>query len=67
MDLGFDEIYFGIKKAVEVEKKKQFINVQGKNSTFSKFVLSSLEKFRKMLNRQDKLKLDSLILSFETY
>ena len=67
MDLGFDEIYFGIKKAVEVEKKKQFINVQGKNSTFSKFILSSLEKFRKMLSRQDKLKLDSLILSFETY
>ena len=67
MNFGFDEIYFGIKKAVEVEKKKQFINVQGKNSTFSRYILSMLQQFRKSLSRQDKLKLDSIILSFESY
>lgn len=63
----FDEIYNGIKKAVEVEKKKQFINVVGAHTTFSKFILSNLEKFRKLLSRQDRLKLENLYFAFEQY
>ncbi len=63
----FDEIYENIKKAVAVEKKRQFINVLGKKTTFSKFVLENLEKFRRLLSKQDKLKLENLYLAFEQY
>lgn len=64
---SFDEIYAGIKKAVEIEKKKQFINVEGRYSTFSKFVLSNLKDFRKLLSKPDRLKLENLYISFEQY
>ena len=64
---SFDEIYAGIKKAVEIEKKKQFINVEGKYSTFSKFVLNNLKDFRKLLSKPDRLKLENLYISFEQY
>lgn len=64
---SFEEIYDGIKKAVEIEKKKQFINVVGNKTTFSKFVLSSLEKFRRLLSKPDRLKLESLYFAFEGY
>ena len=63
----FDEIYAGIKKAVEIEKKKQFINVEGSYSTFSKFVLNNLKDFRKLLSKPDRLKLENLYISFEQY
>lgn len=63
----FDEIYEGVKKAVEVEKKKQFINVSGKKTTFSKFILLNLEKFRRMLSKADRLKLEGLYSAFEQY
>lgn len=63
----FDEIYAGIKKAVEIEKKKQFINVEGRYSTFSKFVLNNLKDFRKLLSKPDRLKLENLYISFEQY
>lgn len=63
----FDEIYAGIKKAVEIEKKKQFINVEGRYSTFSKFVLNNLKNFRKLLSKPDRLKLENLYISFEQY
>lgn len=64
---SFDEIYAGIKKAVEIEKKKQFINVEGRYSTFSKFVLNNLKDFRKLLSKPDRLKLENLYISFEQY
>ncbi len=63
----FDEIYNQVKKAVEVEKKRQYINVEGKKTTFSKFVILSLEKFRKLLSRPDRLKLEGLYFEFEQY
>lgn len=64
---SFDEIYTGIKKAVEIEKKKQFINVEGKYSTFSKFILDNLKEFRKHLSKPDRLKLEGLYFAFEQY
>ena len=63
----FDEIYDSIKKAVEVEKKRQFINVTGKKTTFSKFIIENLEKFRRLLSRPDRLKLENLYFQFEQY
>ncbi len=63
----FDEIYDGIKKAIEVEKKKQFINTEGKTSTFSKYVLKKLDEFRKLLSKPDRLKLEALYTVFEQY
>ncbi len=64
---GFDEIYTNIKKAIEVEKKKQYINVEGKNSNFSNFILKNLSDFRKLLPQNEKMKLEPLYLSFEQY
>ncbi len=63
----FDKIYENIKKAVEIEKKKQFINVNGKNSTFSAFVLKNLESFRRLLSKPDRMKIENLYRSFESY
>ena len=63
----FDEIYEKIKKAVDVEKKRQFIDVSGRKTTFSKFILENLEKFRRLLSRPDRLKLEGLYFQFEQY
>lgn len=67
MNFVFDEIYSKIKKAVEIEKKKQFINVEGKTSSFSEFVVLNLEKFRNVLSKTDRIKLEEIILCFESY
>lgn len=64
---SFDNIYENIKKAVEVEKKRQYINVTGKKTTFSKFILENLEAFRRMLSKPDRLKLENIYFAFEQY
>ena len=43
-----------IRKAVEVERKYQYINIRGKESTFSKFIISKLKKIYKLTKTETK-------------
>ena len=43
-----------IRKAVEVERKYQYINIRGKESTFSKFIISQLKKIYKLTKKETK-------------
>ncbi len=63
----FDEIYIQIKKALEIETKKHFIDTEGNKSTYSEFILKNLEEFRKLLPKEERLNLEPLYLSFERY
>ena len=54
-----------IKQAIEIERKHQYINIRGKNSTFAKFIKGELLNAYKNSNKSPKWKI--LIETFELY
>lgn len=54
-----------IKQAIEVERKHQFINIKGKNSTFAKFIKGEIIKVYKESNKNPKWKI--LMETFDLY
>ena len=45
-----------IRQAIEVERKYQYINIKGREYTFSKFMISQLNKICKLfLHKQQKV------------
>ena len=54
-----------INQAIEVERKFQYINIRGKETTFSKFMISQLKKIYKLTKRETKWAV--LIEYFEHY
>lgn len=54
-----------IKQAIEVERKHQFINIKGKNSTFAKFIKGEIIKAYKESNKNPKWKI--LMETFDLY
>ncbi|MCD8024918.1 MAG: ATP-dependent DNA helicase RecG [Candidatus Gastranaerophilales bacterium] len=56
-----------IKKAVEIEKSKQYIDTQGRKTSFSNFILQKLFELRQHLSKAEKIRLDGLISAFEQY
>lgn len=54
-----------IKQAIEVERKHQFINIKGKNSTFAKFIKGELLNAYKKSNKNPKWNI--LIEIFDIY
>ena len=54
-----------VKKAVEIEAKHQYINLQGRSGSFSKFVCSVLKREIKLYPENPKWKV--LLAHFERY
>ena len=54
-----------IKKAIEIERKHQFINIRGKNQTFSGFIKGEVLKFYKESKKNPKWKI--LLETFDLY
>lgn len=54
-----------IRQAIEIERKHQYINIRGKNSTFAKFIKSEILGFYKKSNKNPKWQI--LIEAFERY
>ena len=54
-----------LRQAIEVEQKNQYINIRGKEDSFSGFILKQLHKFYKISKKNPKWIL--LIKEFETY
>ena len=54
-----------IKQAIEVERKHQFINIQGKNKTFSQFMLAEIMHIYKASERNPKWKI--IMEAFKLY
>ena len=54
-----------IRQAVEIERKYQYINIKGKECTFSRFIISQLRKIHKLTKRDSKWAV--LIEYFEHY
>ena len=64
MTLNLDNIE-QIRQAIEIERKFQYINIRGKESTFSKFIISQLKKIYKLTKKETKWAV--LIEYFEHY
>ena len=64
MTLQLDNIE-QINQAIEVERKYQYINIRGRESTFSKFIITQLKKIYKLTKRETKWAV--LIEYFEHY
>lgn len=54
-----------IKQAIEIERKHQYINIRGKNSTFAKFIKGEILGFYKKSNKNPKWKI--LLETFDRY
>lgn len=54
-----------LKQAIEIERKHQYINIRGKNSTFAKFIRGEILGFYKKSNKNPKWQI--LIEAFERY
>lgn len=54
-----------IKQAIEVERKHQYINIRGKNQTFSRFIKGEVLNIYKKSNKNPKWKI--LLETFERY
>ncbi len=54
-----------IKKAIEIERKHQYINIKGKNETFAKFIKGEILKAYKISNKNPKWKI--LMEAFDIY
>ena len=54
-----------IHQAIEVERKYQYINIKGKETTFARFMISQLKKIHKLTKRETKWAV--LIEYFEHY
>lgn len=54
-----------IKQAIDIERKHQYINIKGKNSTFAKFIKGELYNAYKKSNKNPKWKI--LLETFEHY
>ena len=54
-----------IRQAIEVERKHQYINLQGKNKTFSQFMLGEILKIYKSSDKNPKWKI--IMESFKLY
>ena len=59
------ELIKQLRQAIEVEQKNQYINIRGKEDSFSGFILKQLHKFYKLSKKNPKWIL--LIKEFETY
>ena len=64
MTLELDNIE-QINQAVEIERKYQYINIRGREYTFSKFIISQLKKIYKLTKKETKWAV--LIEYFEHY
>lgn len=60
-----NELLNQLRQAIEVEQKNQYINIIGRESNFSTFILKQLHKFYKLSKKNPKWIL--LIKEFETY
>lgn len=54
-----------VKKAIEIERKHQYINIRGKNQTFAQFIKSEILNAYKTSNKNPKWKI--LLEAFELY
>lgn len=54
-----------IKQAIEIERKHQYINIRGKNSTFARFIKGEILSAYKASNKNPKWKI--LLEAFERY
>lgn len=54
-----------IKQAIEIERKHQYINIKGKNSTFARFIKGEILNAYKKSNKNPKWKI--LLETFELY
>lgn len=63
----FDEIHRQILTSCKVEMEHKYINITGKKSTFSKFVLDTLRLMLKKINKTERHRVEKLIAHFEQY
>lgn len=54
-----------LKQAIEIERKHQYINIRGKNSTFARFIKGEILGFYKKSNKNPKWQI--LLEAFERY
>ena len=59
--MGFDEIYEKIKQAITLEIKYQYIDFDGKQMNFSKFMIGILKDVLKKINKVEKQNVFHLI------
>jgi len=65
--VGFDEIYEKIKQAITLEIKYQYIDFDGKQMNFSKFMIGILKDTLKKINKVEKQNVFQLIELFQSY
>lgn len=65
--LSFDEVHKQVIAACKFEIERKYIDVAGKKTTFSKFVLSTLRTMLKKINKTERHRIESLINHFEQY
>ena len=64
---SFDEIHKKIIASCKIEMEHKYIDVTGKRTTFSKFVLSTLYTVLKKINKTERHRVEKLITYFEQY
>ena len=64
---SFDEIHKKIIASCKIEMEHKYIDVTGKRTTFSKFVLSTLYTVLKKINKTERHRVEKLITHFEQY
>lgn len=63
----FEDIHKSIALACKFEFEHKYINFTGKKSTFSKFILDTLYKMLKKINKTERHRIEKLISYFEQY
>lgn len=64
---SFDEIHKKIIASCKIEMEHKYVDVTGKRTTFSKFVLSTLYTVLKKINKTERHRVEKLISHFEQY
>lgn len=64
---SFDEIHKKIIASCKIEMEHKYIDVTGRRTTFSKFVLSTLYTVLKKINKTERHRVEKLISHFEQY
>lgn len=64
---SFDEIHKKIIASCKIEMEHKYIDVTGRRTTFSKFVLSTLYTVLRKINKTERHRVEKLISHFEQY
>lgn len=65
--MSFKKFFEQIYKGIEVEIEHKYIDFEGKKTSFSKFVLASISKLKKMVEKSETPRLEILVKCFEQY